>query len=157
MKGSAPRGAGSDTDHIRVWRRNLWPDGDAKLDQVSSTFFLPVILEVRLLAVALSIELTILVIDSQPDSSNTGTPNIRKVVLDGSLSTAGFLVSDISPLFAEWFPELLDKLLPSSVRFFREYLVQIMRREFPYTYDFCCYKPVRILFRVFDQPWEVRV
>lgn len=157
MKGSAPRGAGSDTDHIRVWRRHLAKDSDAKLNQVSSTFLPPVTLEVWLLVVGLSIGWRISVIDLQLDRSNTDIPNIRKVVLAGSLSTAGFPVSDISSRFAGWLPELLDKLLPISVRPLGEYIVQNMCRKFPYAYDFCCYNPSRLLFKAFEQPWEVRI
>src|SRR6056297_827195 len=49
-------------------------------------------------------------------------PDIRQVAPDGSLSTAGILVSDVSPRITEWIPELLDELLPSSVRTLREYI-----------------------------------
>jgi len=150
-------GAGSDTDHIRVWRRHLAKDSDAKLNQVSSTYSSPVILEVRLLAVGSPIKLKISVIDSQPDTSNTNIPNIWKEILDRSLSTAGFLVSDIPTRFAGGLPELLKKFLPSSVRLFREYIVQIICGEILFKCGFGRYNPVRILFRAFDQPREVRV
>jgi len=49
-------------------------------------------------------------------------PDIRQIAPGESLSTAGILVSDVSPRITEWVPELLDELLPSSVRTLREYI-----------------------------------
>ena len=51
-------------------------------------------------------------------------PGIRKVSPDSSVSTAGILVSDVSPRLTEWIPDLLDELLPTSVRLLREYIAQ---------------------------------
>jgi predicted transcriptional regulator len=58
---------------------------------------------------------------SEPNNQDRH-PDIRQVAPDGSLSTAGILVSDVSPRITEWVPGLLDELLPSSVRTLREYI-----------------------------------
>jgi hypothetical protein len=50
--------------------------------------------------------------------------DIRKIAPDRSLSTAGILVSNISPRITEWIPGLLEELLPSSVRLLREFIAQ---------------------------------
>ena len=55
---------------------------------------------------------------SEPNNQDRH-PNIRQVAPDGSLSTAGILVGDVSPRITEWLPELLDDLLPISVRTLR--------------------------------------
>ena len=52
-------------------------------------------------------------------------PNIRKAAPDGSLSTAGIVVSDISPRVTEWIPQLLDELLPSSLHTIRKFISDI--------------------------------
>lgn len=56
MMKPAPWGAGSDTDQYRVWRQNLWQDGDANSTRCQLHFLPPIILDIRVLSVAFSIE-----------------------------------------------------------------------------------------------------
>jgi len=58
------------------------------------------------------------------DNKQDRHPGIRKVSPGGSLSTAGIVVSNISPRLSEWLPEVLRQLLPSSLRAIRSYAAE---------------------------------
>ena len=54
---------------------------------------------------------------------NSQKSNIRKIAPGESLSTAGLIVSDVTPRVTDWIPKLLEKLLPTSILAVRRYIV----------------------------------
>lgn len=53
---------------------------------------------------------------------NNSQGNIRKITPDGPLSSAGVVITDVTPRVTEWIPTLLTDLIPVSTRAVRRYI-----------------------------------